>query len=108
MEVFGAGFLRDRPLDAVECSLHRCGIGEIQLHAAHVGLVCDGERVQLQHNRETDLFRGLQCLLLGGCDPCFDRVNIVGLKQQLGLVFGQEGAANLPYVADDGLGPAAL
>ena len=96
------------PLDGVERGLHRCGIAQVQLHAAYIGLVRDSERVQLQDDRVSHLLRGFQCLLLGDRNPRFDRGNVVGLQQLLGLVLGQDGAAGLPHIVDNSLGLAEL
>ena len=53
LEVLGASLFRDRLLDGLERRLHRCRIAQVQLHAADIGLVRDGVRVQLQHDRDS-------------------------------------------------------
>ena len=82
---------------------YRVGIPQVQQHAADVGLVRDGHRIELEHDREADLLRRLHRLVLGDGDPRLDRRNAVGLQQLLRLVLGQDRAALLAGVANDAL-----
>src|SRR5215469_18976105 len=79
LEVLGASLLRDRFLDVLERGLHGIGITQVELHAADIGLVGDGQRVQLQDDGIADLFGCLQCFLFGRRNARFDRRYVVAL-----------------------------
>ena len=72
---------------------HRLGIAQVELHAAHVGLVRDGLRVQLQHDRIAHGFGLLHCLIFAACHPRLHGRDAVGRQQRLGFDLGQQGAA---------------
>ena len=57
LEVLGARLLGDRRLDVVEGVADLRLVLEVQLHAAHVGLVGDGLGVELEHDGEADFAR---------------------------------------------------
>ena len=80
LEVLRADFLGDRAPNALERRLHRIGIAQVQLHAADVGLVGDGQRVQLQNDRIADLLGRLHRLLFGFGDARLNRGNVVRLR----------------------------
>ena len=68
---------------------------EVQLDAAHVGLVGDRLRVELQDDREADLLRQLGGGGFGLGDLGDDRRDAVAAQQVLGFRLGQDGAARL-------------
>ena len=101
LEMLRADFLADRRLDALEGGAHGVGVAQIELHAAHVGLVGDGLGIELEHDRIAHL--------LGACDGGFgvggevrlDGRHVVGAEHLLRLVFGQDGAPGAERVLDD-------
>ena len=88
-----SGLCRNRLLNRLVGSLYSRSIPEIQLHAAHIGLVRDRLRMQLEHNRITQLLGLGDSLLSTGRDLRLDHRNTIGLKNLLSLEFRQNCAA---------------
>src|SRR5208283_2462640 len=92
LEVFSASLLGNRLLDRLERGLYRAAIAQVQLHTAHVGFARDGERIQLEYDRVTDLFSRFQRFLLGRGNLRLNGGNVVGLQQLLRLILGENRA----------------
>ena len=102
----GAGRSVHRRLDRREGLADRLGVGEVQLHAADVGLVRDGLGMQLQHDREADSRRDGDGLVFGRGDAGLDRRDAVGGEELLGLELGQQRPARRARTASSTSSPA--
>ena len=100
---------RPGPL-ATACSISRkaladcLGIGKVELHAAHVGLVGDRVGKELEDDRESDGGGGRDGFVLGRGDLGLDGRDSVGRQDLLRLDLGQHGAPCSPGGRDDRLG----
>ncbi len=83
------------------CLAHRCLVAQVELHTAHVGLVRDRLRVQLQHHRVTDLSRRAHGFVFALGDARLHRGDAIARQQLLGFVLGQDCAPRLPRPLDD-------
>ena len=100
-EMLGATLLGDRIADRGERVTHPGRIGQVEIHAANVGLVRDRTAEQLQDHRVTDA--------LGCSDGIFGRArydrlrdrNTVRREDALGLVLGQDRPAVGTDLVDD-------
>ena len=84
------------------------GSAQVELHAADVGFVGDGLRVQLEDDGVTDL-RGFGHRCFGGFGELgADRGNAVGGEQLFRFVLGEDGAAAGADLLHDASGNVAL
>ena len=95
LEMSGARLFPHAGFDRRPGAPHSCFVGQVQLHAADIGLVRDGFRMQLQDDRITDLAGELHRLVWRVCDHGLDGGNAVERKQLLGFRFRKQRAARL-------------
>src|ERR1700680_857740 len=85
-----AGLLGYRRLNRAKGIPYRCLSGQMELHAANIGLVGDGQRVQLEHYGESDGLRSRNGFLSVGRQSGFDYGNAVGGENLLGFELGED------------------
>jgi hypothetical protein len=83
----------DTRLDTFPCRANFAFVAEVEFHAAHVGLMRDGQRVQLEHHREPDLGRDPRRVVFGRRDFRARHGNSVRGEKLLGLHFREQRSA---------------
>ena len=107
-EVLRSDLFCDRFFDAGIGVLYRLGIRQVQLDTAHVGLVGDRLRMELEDHRIANCVGSLDGFLLAFCNARFDSGNAVTTQELLGFIFGQDGAARRARSFDNAVGTFAI